>query len=523
MCTCKRNLLRVTTVLSFAGLVAGCVGAPPPSVYREPEIVPVTLTQSALKGLPPPAAKIPVAVYEFPDQTGQFKPQENVQTLSRAVSQGGAAILIKALRDAGGGTWFTTLERNGLDDLLKERQIIADMRLRYLGERTVNPQALPPLLFAGILLQGGIVGFDTNTLTGGLGARFLGIGGDVEYRQNTVTVNLRAVSVKTGEVLANVTTSKTLASVGISGGAFKFVSFDKLLEVEAGITNNEPGVMALRRTIEKAVYGMIMEGSETGLWAFQDTAAGKALVAEYNATERGEAPTEPVEAVVRRAAPAAGQAEAPEAEAPVAAAPEAARPGAQRAAAEPASDTLARSSAVRSDPSEAAPAAEAPVVLARATNGAVPERAARPKNAGGFRWADGVARDFPDGLDTVRMKAKKGRKATRQTQRVASLAPPPSRSEGIQRAAASALPEPAPAGAVRGPRFVMTRQAPASLSAGGRAPVVPAQPSGPQQPAVEPNAVPVISHPVAPPQAPGTQFAPAPPDSEEFTGGGLGA
>ncbi|MEM7527550.1 MAG: CsgG/HfaB family protein [Pseudomonadota bacterium] len=278
---------RCAALVVAGSVLAGCVGPPPPGTYREPEIVPVTVTQTALQTLPPPQSRIPVAVYAFPDETGQFKPQENVQTLSRAVSQGGASLLTKALRDAGNGQWFTILERNGLDALLKERQIIQDMRLRYLGERQVNPQALPPLLFAGIILQGGIVGFDTNTLTGGLGARFLGIGGDVEYRQNTVTVNLRAVSVKTGEVLANVTTSKTLASVAVSGGTFRFVSFDKLLEVEAGVTNNEPGTMALRRTIEKAVYGLIIEGSQTGLWNFADRNAAKALVTAYFADERG--------------------------------------------------------------------------------------------------------------------------------------------------------------------------------------------------------------------------------------------
>jgi len=265
---------------------AACAGGPPPETYSEPQIVPVTATQSALNELPPPSAKVPVAVYGFEDRTGQFKPQDNVQTLSRAVSQGGGAILVKALRDAGNGSWFRVLEREGLDNLLKERQIIRDQRLRYLGEQQVNPDALPPLLFAGILLEGGIVGFDSNTLTGGLGARFMGIGGDVEYRQNTISVNLRAVSVKTGEVLANVSVSKTLASVGLQGGAFKFVDFDQLLEVEAGITNNEPGVMALRRAVEKAVYSMVIEGAEAGLWAFSDQAAAARIVSDYRNTMR---------------------------------------------------------------------------------------------------------------------------------------------------------------------------------------------------------------------------------------------
>lgn len=278
-----RSCVREVSAVGLLAILAGCVASPPPGFYREPELIPITKTQSKLRDLPLPLSAIPVAVYRFDDQTGQFKPQIAVQTLSRAVSQGGAAILIQALQDAGSGGWFTVLERYGLDNLLKERQIIQEMRARYLGERTVNPQALPPLLFAGIILEGGIVGFDSNTLTGGIGARFLGIGGDVEYRQNTVTVNLRAVSVKTGEILANVTTSKTLASTSLQGGVFKFVSFDKLLEVEGGITTNEPGVMALRRTVEKAVLSLIIEGAESGLWSFADPAAAASLFQEYRA------------------------------------------------------------------------------------------------------------------------------------------------------------------------------------------------------------------------------------------------
>jgi curli production assembly/transport component CsgG len=282
--------LRKASAVGLLAILAGCVASPPPETYREPEVIAVTKTQSKLRDLLLPPSPIPVAVYEFEDQTGQFKPQTSVQTLSRAVSQGGAAILIQALQDAGRGDWFTVLERKGLDNLLKERQIIQEMRARYLGERTVNPQALPPLLFAGIILEGGVVGFDSNTLTGGFGARFLGIGGDVEYRQNTVTVNLRAVSVKTGEILANITTSKTLASMSLQGGAFKFVSFDELLEIEAGITTNEPGVMALRRTVEKAVLSLIIEGADSGIWAFADPGAAAAMIHEYTDETSSEPP-----------------------------------------------------------------------------------------------------------------------------------------------------------------------------------------------------------------------------------------
>ncbi len=263
-------------------IVTGCtVPAPEPENFRAPELTPITVSQSTLISLPPPSMKVPVAVYEFADQTGQFSPSDNVQTLSRAVTQGAAAILIKALQDAGNRSWFTVVERAGLNNLLKERQIIREMRQRYLGERETPASALPPLLFAGILFEGGIIGYDSNTLTGGAGARFLGIGGDVKYRQNTVTIYLRAVSVKTGEVLASVTTQKTLSSVAVQGGAFKFISFDQLLEIEAGITTNEPGMMALRQAIEKSVGAIIMEGVLVGIWSFADPNAAAALLSDY--------------------------------------------------------------------------------------------------------------------------------------------------------------------------------------------------------------------------------------------------
>ena len=224
-----------------------------------------TQTQILLNELPPPERQVAIAVYGFTDQTGQFKPTEAGQTLSRAVTQGAGSILVRALQETGNRQWFTIVERERLDNLLKERQIIREMRERYLGETDLNSQALPALLFAGVLLEGGIVGYDSNTVTGGAGAAFLGISGRTEYRQDTVTVYLRAISVRTGEVLTSVTASKTIASTALGGSAFKFVAFKELLEVEAGVTTNEPDQVALQQAIEKAVYGIVMEGAELEL------------------------------------------------------------------------------------------------------------------------------------------------------------------------------------------------------------------------------------------------------------------
>lgn len=265
-----------TTQDSYSGLV------------EQPAVSEVrTDTQSRLRSLPPPIEKAAVAVYSFEDQTGQFKPSEGVQTLSRAVTQGSTSVLLKALQDAGDRTWFTVIERENLDNLLKERQIIREMRKQYLGEDDLNQSALPPLLFAGIILEGGVIGYDTNTLTGGAGARFLGIGAKTDYREDKVTVYLRAVSVKTGEVITSVVASKKIASIGVAANAFRFVSFKELLEVDTGITTNEPDLLALRQATEKAVELLIMEGAALGVWEFQDQVAGAELMEKYLAERDG--------------------------------------------------------------------------------------------------------------------------------------------------------------------------------------------------------------------------------------------
>lgn len=263
--------------------LAACAtpGFQPEMQMADAEINPVTVTEHTLKWLPGPNAQIPVAVYGLADETGAFKPSEGTQTLSRAVTQAPTPILIKALQDAGNRRWFSVIERENLQNLLKERQIITEMRARYLGESELNQDALPALKFAGVLIEGAITGYDTNTVTGGAGARYLGIGASTQYREDAVSIYLRAVSVKTGEVLISITSEQRVASVAVQGNAFRFVAFQELLEAEAGLTMNQPRHLAVRQAIEKAVYGMIVEGAELGLWEFEDQLAGQAAIAHY--------------------------------------------------------------------------------------------------------------------------------------------------------------------------------------------------------------------------------------------------
>ena len=260
-----------------------------------------TQTQLLLQQLPPPQRQVAIAVYGFTDQTGQFEQTNTGQTLSRAVTQGAGSMLVKALQDTGTRQWFTVVERQNLDNLLKERQIIGEMRRRYLGEEDIDPNALPALLFAGVLLEGGIIGYDTNTVTGGAGAAFLGIGGRTEYRQDTVTVYIRAVSVRTGEVLTNVQASKTIASQAIGLNAYRFVGFRELLEAEWGLTSNEPDQVALQQAIEKAVYGLVLEGVELDLWRFADMDRAAGILDTYRAERDGIYDARDVQNAVRRA------------------------------------------------------------------------------------------------------------------------------------------------------------------------------------------------------------------------------
>lgn len=268
--------------------LAGCASGPDafagPRLYTQPQAAKVTSSSQDLIDLPQPGAPVAVAVYGFTDQTGKFDPTDNIQTLSRALSQGATSVLIQSLREAGGGKWFTVLEREHLDNLLKERQVITEMRQRYLGERAVNPDALPSLLFAGVLLEGGVIGYDTNTLTGGAGARLLGVGANADYRQDTITVYLRAVATKTGEVLASVVVRKTVVSAGLSGGAFRYVSYKNLLEAETGLTVNEPRTIALEQAVQKAAYDLVLEGARLNVWSFGDKLAGSALIDKHLAS-----------------------------------------------------------------------------------------------------------------------------------------------------------------------------------------------------------------------------------------------
>ena len=221
-----------------------------------------------LLALPKAQERPIVAVYQFQDKTGQRKAREGIADFSTAVTQGGVEMVIDALKTAGGGTWFRVAERNGIDHLVRERQIIRSARDDYARSTGETPQGLQPLLFAGMIIEGGVIGYDTNLKSGGTGARYLGIGATKQYREDTVTVSLRTVSVSTGEILMEVLITKTILSVAVNQDVFRFIEMGtELVEVENGVTKNESVTIALQKAIETGVYETILEGNRRGYWS----------------------------------------------------------------------------------------------------------------------------------------------------------------------------------------------------------------------------------------------------------------
>jgi len=224
-----------------------------------------------LKNVNIPKVSPVVAVYpaSFTDQTGQRKSNSEFALFSTALTQQPNALLIRALKHAGDGKFFRVVERVGLDNLTKERQLIRSAREKFASDEDKKKQ-LQPLLFAGVLMEGAVISYESNLESGGIGARYLGIGNSIQYREDTVTISLRMVSVATGEVLLEVLSQKTIFSYGKSEDVFRFIEAGtELVEIELGNARNESSTIALMKTIEGAVLELIKQGYTKKYWVLQ--------------------------------------------------------------------------------------------------------------------------------------------------------------------------------------------------------------------------------------------------------------
>lgn len=268
------NFKMKTLLVILLGLVlSGCQTGKEIEIYKgKTPYIEGTTTKDRLMAIPDldGQPKITIAIYSFTDQTGQRKPSTKFSQLSTAVTQGSSMFVVDAFKSISGGDWFQVLEREGLGNLIKERQLIRSTRTEYDGEQVVG-NILKPLVFAGLLVEGGIVGYDSNIQTGGMGARFLGIGLSEQYRVDQVTISLRLVSVQSGEILITTNVTKTIASHSKGGDVFTFLDMNtKALELESGVAVNEPVTYAIRTAIEFAVLELIYEGKDKGYWKFKE-------------------------------------------------------------------------------------------------------------------------------------------------------------------------------------------------------------------------------------------------------------
>lgn len=280
--TTKLLLLILLGIMSSCGTMMNLPAEGDTSTLGE-----MTPYTKQLKELPAPEDKIVIGVYKFKDQTGQYKMAENGSNWSTAIPQGTTSILLKALEDS---KWFRPIERENIGNLLNERQIIRSTRKEYevaKDGKTIISDQLPPLLYAGILLEGGIISYDSNVMTGGIGARYFGIGGGTQYRQDRVTVYLRVVSSMTGEIMKTVYTSKNILSTTVNGSFFRYIDTDRILEAEMGFTQNEPVSLAVTQAIEKAVYTLILECVEDGTFRIEKVHEKevKDLLAQHHAEQ----------------------------------------------------------------------------------------------------------------------------------------------------------------------------------------------------------------------------------------------
>jgi len=247
--------------LLAALLAAGCAALKAPKdVASDARLTAAQRAARDLVRLPAPKGKIVVAVYGFRDQTGQYKPAPD-SSFSTTVTQGGVAMLVKALKESG---WFTPVEREGLQNVLTERRIIR--AIEHPQDKGNPAIQLPPLMPAQILIEGGIVAYESNVKTGGIGAKYFGAGAFEQYRVDQVTVVLRVVDIRSGQIMNSVSTTKTIFSQQVDANFFRFVSFKKLLEAEAGFSTNEPAQLAVKEAIEAGVVHLIAQGVRDKQW-----------------------------------------------------------------------------------------------------------------------------------------------------------------------------------------------------------------------------------------------------------------
>lgn len=200
------------------------------------------------KDLPKPKNLATIAV-SFSDKTG--KRGDSSSDLSTVISQGLDSTVMKAIQDSG---YFRVVEREGLNNVLTERKII-----EMHNELHAKKISLPSIIPAKFLLKGAVISYQRNVRNGGLGGAYTGWSGDLEVWEDKLTISMRIISPKNALVLYIEPISKTIFSVKVHAGLFKFLDFKKLAEGETGLANTELVQRCIYEAIKQSLKNIILE------------------------------------------------------------------------------------------------------------------------------------------------------------------------------------------------------------------------------------------------------------------------
>ena len=303
-----------------------------------------------------------ISVGEVRDFTGKSSINEGA-----ALTQGGTLMVMSAL----GRLTPAVRIHERFDPRVAELELIyADRRQLGDGRAYAVPgggpgqqQRVPWMPYAGGTIQnsryfivGGITELNWNVQSGGIDARYNGVGPAARTFTASIAADLRIVDTRSLVVVRTVSLQKQVTGHEVELNVFRFFG-SRLFDISGGMRNQEPIQLAVRATLELGVLELL--SSVSGV-SFQHC-AGPAIQAGIMSAGYEVAPSRPVPQPFLPAfvpAPIMDQAETPIAPPPPAPAPQRDRPA-------PAARTSSPGSAPDQRPDSASRPALRPVVRRR--------------------------------------------------------------------------------------------------------------------------------------------------------------
>lgn len=269
---------KVIRTLVTVGLVTGCVAVDKIDQLTAPN----TITDAASEHTEHSKAEVmaqwsqrngiaSVAVTSFEDLTGARVDGG----YSTAVAASGHLLLefiLKNYRDEG---HLAIYSRRLLSELINERRLAQQANTSYateavnslskatqalMGNAKIKPlHDLPDLGPVDFLITGAVIGYDKNTRDSGAAAGMVGISNRYQQSEDSVSVLVELINVKTGAMSGIGIASELISSKLFNAGVFKYLEVDKILELEGGGSLNEPKTYALYLALTQAVENMFRD------------------------------------------------------------------------------------------------------------------------------------------------------------------------------------------------------------------------------------------------------------------------